>query len=145
MNIRQWLLVALVGLPIVELYFLIKLFGTLGFILTLALLLGAAGLGASLLRTQGLSTWLKVQQAAARGELPAQEMLESGLVAVGGVLLILPGFVSDILALLCLIPATRKPLALYLAQRLVLLQPRNTGSAEPEGQRVIEGEFRREE
>lgn len=145
MNIKQWFLIALVGLPILEIYLLIKLFGALGFVLTLALLLGAAGLGMSLLRSQGLTTWLKVQNALARGELPAHEMLESGLVALGGLLLVLPGFASDILALICLIPATRKPLALYLLQHVTILQPGAPAGAAPEGPKTIEGEFRRED
>ena len=146
MNIRQWFLVAIVALPLVELYLLIKLFGVLGFITTLALLLGAASLGMSLLRSQGLSTWMKVQHALARGETPALEMLESGLVALGGMLLVIPGMLSDILGLACLIPASRRRWAAYLLQNFVILpQGATGGAAEPEGMRVIEGEYKREE
>ncbi len=142
MNIRQWLLAAVLALPLLELYLLIKLFGALGFVLTLALLLGAAGLGMSLLRAQGLSTWMRVQHALARGDMPAREMLESGLVALGGLLLVIPGFLSDLLALFCLIPASRKILATYLLENHLEMPPRPADSA---ARITIEGEFKREE
>jgi UPF0716 protein FxsA len=142
MNIRQWLLLALLSLPILEIYLLIKLIGALGFVFTLALLLSAAALGMSLLRAQGLSTWMRVQQALARGELPALEMVESALVAVGGLLLLIPGFLSDIFALGCLIPATRHRLALYLLKNHLMMQPRPPESG---GRLTIDGEFKREE
>jgi UPF0716 protein FxsA len=142
MNIARWLLLALLSLPVLEIYLLIKLIGLLGFILTLALLLSAAGLGLFLLRTQGFSTWLRVQQALARGELPAQAMVESALVAVGGLLLLIPGFLSDLLALPCLIPATRRHLAAYLLKNHFIMPHRPN---ESDGQLTIEGEFRRED
>lgn len=142
MNIARWLLLALLSLPVLEIYLLIKLIGLLGFLLTLALLLSAAAFGMFLLRTQGFSTWMRVQQALARGELPAQDMIESGLVAVGGLLLLIPGFLSDLFALPCLIPATRRQLAAYLLKNHIIM-PRRTG--ESEGQLTIDGEFRRED
>lgn len=146
MNIGQWVLLALLSLPIVEIYVLVKLIGALGFVLTLLLLVGAAGLGTLLLRTQGFSNWMRVQQALARGELPAEEMVESALIAAGGLLLLIPGFVSDLLALFCLIPPTRKHLARYFLKNRVILRPRTQATTtESRGQRTIEGEFRREE
>jgi UPF0716 protein FxsA len=141
MNIRQWLLVALLSLPILEIYLLIHLIGALGFVLTLVLLLSAAALGMSLLRSQGLSTWMRVQHALARGEMPAREMLESGLIGAGGLLLLIPGFLSDILALFCLIPATRQSLALYLLKNYVTVPPQATESG---GRLTIDGEFKRD-
>jgi UPF0716 protein FxsA len=141
MNIARWLLLALLSLPILEIYLLIKLIGLLGFVLTLALLLSAAALGMFLLRTQGLSTWVRVQQALAQGELPAREMVESGLLAIGGLLLLIPGFLTDLLALPCLIPVTRRHLADYLLKNYIPMPPR---AGESDGQLTIEGEFRRE-
>lgn len=142
MNIARWLMLALLSLPILELYLLIKLIGVFGFLLTLALLLSTAAIGMSLLRTQGLSTWMRVQAALARGESPAREMIESGLVALGGLLLLIPGFISDLLALLCLLPASRRRLALFLLERHIGARPPTGNSGE---RLTIEGEFRREE
>lgn len=143
MNMGFWVLLAVLSLPVVEIYVLIKLMGALGFFLTLGLLLGAAGLGMSLLRSQGFSTLMQLQQAMARGELPAREVIESGLVALGGLLLLIPGFLSDIAALFCLIPASRQRLALYLLRHYVGLRPATDGR--PEERLTIEGEFKRED
>jgi len=142
MNIGQWLLLALLSLPILEIYLLIKFIGTLGFFPTLLLLLAAGALGAFLLRVQGWTTWFRVQQALARGELPARELIEGGLIAAGGVLLLIPGFISDLLALLCLLPATRKQLAQRILESRVL---RPVETATRETRRTIEGEFRRDD
>jgi UPF0716 protein FxsA len=142
MNIGQWLLLALLSLPILEIYLLIKLIGSLGFFPTLFLLLGAAVLGTFLLRVQGWTTWFRVQQAMAQGELPAREMIEGGLIAAGGLLLLIPGFVSDLLALFCLLPITRKRIAQRILENAVA---RPGGKATHETRHTIEGEFRRED
>ncbi|MGX2041162.1 FxsA family protein [Methylocaldum sp. MU1018] len=142
MNIGQWLLLALLGLPILEIYLLIKLIGSLGFFPTLLLLLGAAALGTFLLRIQGWTTWFRVQQALARGELPAREIIEGGLVAAGGVLLLIPGFISDLLALFCLLPVTRKRIAQRILESSVARSAEKTAR---ETRYTIEGEFRRED
>lgn len=142
MNIGQWLLLALLSLPILEIYVLIKLIGALGFLLTLILLLSAAALGTFLLRIQGWTTWFRVQQALARGELPAREMIEGGLIAAGGLLLLIPGFISDALALFCLLPVTRKRLAQRILESSVSHPPEKTTR---EARHTIEGEFKRED
>lgn len=142
MNIGQWLLLALLSLPILEIYVLIKLIGSLGFLFTLVLLLGAAALGTSLLRIQGWTTWFRVQQALARGELPAREMIEGGLIAAGGLLLLIPGFISDVLALFCLLPVTRKRLAQRILESGISHPP---GKSTREVRHTIEGEFKRED
>ncbi|CAI8787600.1 FxsA family protein [Methylocaldum szegediense] len=142
MNIGQWLLLVLLSLPILEIYVLIKLVGSLGFLLTFILLLGAAALGTYLLRIQGWSTWFRVQQALARGELPAREMIEASLIAAGGLLLLIPGFVSDMLALFCLLPATRKRLAQRILETGVSYPAQKTTHRT---RHTIEGEFRRED
>ena len=143
MNMMHWVLLALVCLPVVEIYLLMQMIGVLGFFITLALLLTAAMVGTHLLRLQGWSAGMRLQQALARGEMPALEILESGLIATGGLLLLLPGFLSDILALLCLIPATRRLLMAWLLRRQPF--PGYTGGAPAGDRRTLEGEFKREE
>ena len=141
MNIGRLLLLAVLSLPILELYVLIKLIGALGFLLTLALLVSAATVGMVLLRVQGFSTLLRVRQALLQGELPAREMIESGLIAAGGLLLLLPGILSDVLAFACLLPATRRRLAGYV------LKKRGAAPSvrESRGHLIIEGEYTRED
>ena len=143
MNIAQGVLVALLALPILEIYLLIQIGGTIGFLPTLVLLFGAAGLGTWLLQTQGWSTWMRLQQSLARGELPADELVNGAVIVAGGALLLLPGFLSDVAGLLCLIPFTRRLIAAWLVKSRLGLQPgQPQGSSEP---KVIEGEFKRED
>jgi len=143
MNIAQGVLLALLALPILEIYLLIQVGGILGFVPTLFLLFGAAGLGTWLLQTQGWSTWMRLQQSLARGELPADELVNGALIVAGGALLLLPGFLSDLAGLLCLIPYTRRLVAAWLVKSRL---GAGTGqSQEAQEPKVIEGEFKRED
>jgi UPF0716 protein FxsA len=143
MNIAQGLLVALLALPILELYLLIQIGGMIGFIPTLILLFGAAGLGTYLLQTQGWNTWMRLQQSLARGELPAAELVNGAVIVAGGALLLLPGFLSDIVGLLCLIPLTRRLIAAWLVKSRLGLK--NVAPSSPNEPKVIEGEYKRED
>jgi UPF0716 protein FxsA len=138
-----WFLIALISLPILEIALLIKLVGALGFILTALLLVAAASLGMYFLREQGLNTWMQTQQALARGELPARQMFESGLVGLGALLLIIPGVLTDVLALLCLVPPIRRRIADFLLTRHFGLK--SEAGPERKGPITIEGEFRRDD
>jgi UPF0716 protein FxsA len=142
MNISRPFLLLLGALPFIEILLLIRVIGMVGFIATLGLLLLAAATGMTIIRTQGMSALIRSQQALARGELPAHEVVNSGIAVLGGVLLVIPGFLSDLLALPCLIPPIRGRLAEHLINSrfsVPATQPRPTGDS------VIEGEFRRED
>jgi UPF0716 protein FxsA len=139
MNTTQWLLLAVICLPVIEIYLLIQMISGLGLLLTLSLLIGAAALGGYLLRNQGWQTWMKVNDALQRGELPAEALLNGSLIALGGGLLLFPGFMSDLIALICLLPFTRKWLMGYLIRsgRFKPFTPGQPG--------YLEGEFKRDE
>lgn len=141
MNMIKGLGWALLALPVLEIAVLVKMIGTLGFTLTVLLLLSAAMLGSNLIRQQGFTTWFKVQQGLARGEIPARDMIESALLGFAGLLLLIPGFISDLVALLCLFPGIRR----YLAGRILANAPPIQTPGHPPAERTIEGEFRREE
>lgn len=142
MNIGRLLLIALLCLPILELYLLMKLVGVLGFVFTFLLLLLAGAVGTTLMRVQGFSTLIRLQEALARGEIPAQEIIGSGLLVLGGLLLLIPGFLSDLLALLCFIPPTRR----WLVRRLVEAVPGTPPhGGEFDARVTIEGEYKRED
>lgn len=143
MNIAQGLLLLLLALPLLEIYLLIQIGGMIGFLPTLALLFAAAGLGTYLLQTQGWNTWMRLQQSLSRGELPANELVNGAVIVAGGALLLLPGFLSDIVSLFCLIPFTRRLFAAWVVKnRLSVAKGRETDPNEP---KVIEGEFKRED
>lgn len=107
-------------MPIVEMVILIKVGGLIGALNTVGLVLLTAVIGAALLRHQGLSTLLKANQRLNSGELPAQEVAEGLILAVGGALLLTPGFVTDGIGFLCLLPGSRHWLAGQALKRMVV-------------------------
>lgn len=107
-------------MPIVEMTILIKVGTMIGALNTVGLVLLTAVIGAALLRQQGLSTLLKANQRLNSGELPAQEVAEGLILAVGGALLLTPGFVTDTIGFLCLIPGSRHWLAGQAMKRMVV-------------------------
>jgi len=141
MNIAQGVLLALLALPVLEIYLLIQMGGLVGFLPTLFLLFGAAALGTYLLQTQGWSTWNRLQQSLARGELPADDLVNGAVIVAGGALLLLPGFLSDLAGLLCLIPFTRRLIAAWLVKNRLRQRPVQG----QEDAKVIEGEYKRED
>ncbi|HHC74586.1 MAG TPA: FxsA family protein [Thiothrix sp.] len=120
--------------PIIEIYFLIQVGSVIGAFPTILLVVGTAVLGGFLLRQQGLSTFRRYQQNLAKGQLPAQEMLEGVLLLIGGVLLMTPGFFTDTLGFLCLLPITRPWIATWLVRRVVTIRPmQNQGYYQGQG------------
>ncbi|WP_017938645.1 FxsA family protein [Zestomonas thermotolerans] len=136
--------------PLLELAVLIKVGSAIGVLPTLLLIIATAVLGGLLLRVAGVATAWRAQERLARGELPEQEMLEGLLIAVGGGLLLLPGFVSDLIGLICLLPPSRRLLAGLLRRRAEEQALRRRAFADDlqarSGQsrpNLIEGEYQR--
>jgi UPF0716 protein FxsA len=107
------LLLLFVLMPIVEMWLLIEVGARIGAIPTIGLVLLTAVVGLGLLRQQGFDTLTRVNQRMERGELPAEEVFEGLFLAVGGALLLTPGFVTDSVGFACLLPFTRKWMASY--------------------------------
>lgn len=107
-------------IPIVEMWVLIKVGTVIGALPTIALVFLTAAIGLALLRQQGLSTLLRADQRMAEGQLPAQEVLEGILLAVGGALLLTPGFITDAVGFACLLPPTRKLMVAHLLKQAVV-------------------------
>lgn len=112
------LLLIFVLVPVMELSVLIRVGEALGSWTTVALVIFTAVVGVSLVRSQGISTLMQVQQKLARGEAPGQEIVEGMMLAVAGLLLLIPGFVTDFLGLILLTPFTRIPVAGYFYKRM---------------------------
>jgi UPF0716 protein FxsA len=89
-----------------------------------AILIADAILGSMLMRAQGRAAWRRFNEAMHAGRVPARDVLDGGLVMFGGLLLLTPGFITDVLGLLLLVPPTRavvrKALARRLQQRMVV-------------------------
>jgi UPF0716 protein FxsA len=155
--LRLMLGLILIALPMAELALLIKAGQTIGVWATLGLVVGAGILGAAILAHQGTSVIRRTQQALAQGRPPVAPVLDGLFLVLAGMLLITPGFLSDALALLLLIPLVRRGVARWGVKQLVTrahVELRASGSriGDAPGQPpaagsgkgpVIEGEFER--
>jgi UPF0716 protein FxsA len=141
-------LLLFLAIPLVEIYFLIKVGGVIGAFSTVVLVLVTAVLGASIARYQGVVTLQRVQATVARGEAPAIEMLEGVILFFGAVLLLIPGFVTDLAGFACLVPPLRRRIALWALQHMIVPPPPPAGPGSPsvdQKPRTLEGEYRRED
>lgn len=135
--------------PLIELAVLIKVGSVIGVFPTLLLLVATALLGSFMLRIAGVATAWRARERLARGELPEQEMLEGLMIAVGGGLLLLPGFISDLFGLVCIIPFTRHLIIRRVLQRAARQAERQRAFSDDPLARnqprhnVIEGEYER--
>ena len=107
-------------MPIVEIMLLIEVGDHIGGLNTVALVILTAVIGAALLRQQGLDTLFRANQKMAQGQIPIKEMLTGILLAVGGALLLTPGFITDTIGFICLLPFTRSWLAAQLLRKGVV-------------------------
>ena len=134
--------------PLIEIYLLIKVGGVIGALPTVALVVLTAVLGAGLLRWQGFATMQRVRLTLARGELPAIEMLEGVVLLCCGALLLTPGFFTDTLGFIGLVPAVRRQLILWLLNKGLISRhtptDRHDGPGDRHGHKTIEGEFWRD-
>ncbi|UXI01107.1 FxsA family protein [Photobacterium sp. TY1-4] len=112
------LLFLFIVVPIIEIALFVQVGGFLGLWPTIALVLITAIVGASLVRSQGIATLMSVQQRLQQGELPAQQIVEGVMLAVSGVLLLTPGFMTDALGMLVLLPGPRAMLAKQLMSKV---------------------------
>jgi len=110
-------LVIFVVVPLIELYFMLEVGEVFGAFNTVFLVVLTAVIGGVLVRQQGFSTMMRMRETAARGEPPALEMLESGVLLLCGIMLLLPGFITDALGFLLLIPPLRKAFVLWGLKR----------------------------
>ena len=101
------LFLAFTIIPFLELYLLIKIGSYLGAFNTIIIVILTAFLGALLARFQGYQTMLKVRESIRRGEMPAEELLDALLIFLAGIVLLTPGFITDLVGLMILIPNTR--------------------------------------
>ena len=146
MNPAIVFLLLLIGIPLFEVYLLIEVGSEIGAIPTISLTVFTAVLGGLLVRTQGFVTTMKVRRAMDRGETPAIEMLGGMLLLMAGLLLLLPGFLTDLVGFLLLVPAVRQYLVLAFLKHSKVMHPAGEGTPQgPPGQRIIEGEYRRED
>ena len=101
------LILVFIVVPIAELYVILKVGDAIGIGWTLLLLVADSLLGSALLRSQGRTVWRRFNATLSEGRMPHREVIDGVLVIFGGVLLLTPGFITDIFGLLFLFPPTR--------------------------------------
>jgi UPF0716 protein FxsA len=101
------LILLLIVVPLAELYVIVQVGQAIGVLWTVGLLLLSSLVGAALLRSQGRSVWRRFRVALASGRPPARETVDGALVIVGGALMLVPGFVTDAIGALLLLPPSR--------------------------------------
>ena len=112
------LVLLFIVVPIAELAVLIQVGQEIGVLWTVAILVADSILGSVLMRSQGRAAWRRLNDATGAGRVPAREVLDGALIVFGGALLLTPGFLTDILGLILLIPPTRALVRGVVARRL---------------------------
>jgi UPF0716 protein FxsA len=128
------ILLLLLVATVVEITVLVLVGHAIGVLATILLLVLASVAGSWLLRREGMRTFLAFQQAVRSGRVPQREIIDGVLLAAAGVLIVLPGFVSDVLALALLLPPVRK----MMAQRLITRAERQVRTAAQGGAFVVD-------
>jgi UPF0716 protein FxsA len=161
MTVGPLLVVIFLLVPVVEIYVIIQVGQVIGPMPTVALLIVESLIGAWLLKREGRTAWVALQQAVASGRLPGRELADAGLVLVGGTLLLTPGFITDVVGFFFILPPTRplarRLLAWLMARRAARVAarvqwfgptsagPRQPGPTGPAGRPgrpiVVEGEL----
>ena len=100
-----------VVVPIAELYLLLAVGSRIGFIATFATILITAAIGARFVKQQGLSILMELRQQVERGVLPGRALVEGMLIALSGILLVTPGFLTDGAGMFLLVPRLRQIVA----------------------------------
>jgi UPF0716 protein FxsA len=94
-------------LPLAELYVIVQLAGVIGIWWTIGLLLADSIAGTLLMKSQGRTAWRRFNEATAEGRIPGREVADGALIILGGAFLLTPGFITDVIGFLLLIPPTR--------------------------------------
>jgi UPF0716 protein FxsA len=138
MNVTKWLILALLALPLAELAAFIAVAATIGFAWAMALILAGSLLGALVLRHAGGNHIARVRVALGDGGATALQADSDGfLILLAGILLLIPGFITDVLGLALLIGPLRRALARVLGRQIA--PPRRDGivDLEPEQWRRV--------
>lgn len=159
-------LIIFITVPLVEMIILIQVGGIIGAIPTVGLVVLTATLGIWLLKLEGLATLARVQEKLDKGQIPETELLEGIMLLVGGALLLTPGFITDAMGFICLLPGLRRPLARWIIRQGMLRAMNISGGAFTRGtfmsgsfttgppgpdqnqaldDKIIEGEFQEED
>lgn len=103
--------------PIIELVLLLTIGAQIGIWATLGIIIATALLGASLAQQEGLKTWWRFQEKLSSGAFPNEELLDGLMILVAGAVLLTPGFLTDTIGFVLLIPGSRRAIKDWLKRR----------------------------
>ena len=129
----RYVLLLFILMPIIEIAVLLRVGAAIGWVSALAVVILTAIIGTLMLRQQGLTTLSRAQQRLAGGEMPAEQLLEGLFLMFGGALLLTPGFVTDAVGFLCLLPVSRQAMVRYLKSRSLVSLAGVTSRGRPMG------------
>ncbi len=135
---RRWVFLALLLVPIIEIAAIVAVGRVIGGWPTFALLVLESLFGAWLVRREGVRTWRALNTALQTGRMPSRELADAALVLIGGALLLTPGFVTDIVGFVFILPFTR-PLTRGILERAVRARLLATPPGPGAGGETIEG------
>jgi len=132
----RYVLLLFILMPIIEIAVLLRVGAAIGWLSALAVVILTAIIGTLMLRQQGLTTLSRAQQRLAGGEMPAEQLLEGVFLMFGGALLLTPGFVTDAMGFLCLVPVSRQAMIRYIKSRSLVSLAGVTGPGIDPGSRT---------
>jgi UPF0716 protein FxsA len=113
------LVLLFIVVPIAEIYVIIQVGQAIGVLWTILLLIADSIIGARLVSWQGRRAWQRFQEALAQGRVPHREVMDGVLIIVGGAFLLAPGFITDVIGLVLLIPPSRALVRRVLARAII--------------------------
>ena len=138
----RFFILLFIVVPLIEIFALVKIGSVIGSLWTIAAVIGTAIAGAVLVRHQGAAAVQRLSGALARGELPALTILEGFLLLVSGILLLTPGFFTDLIGFLFLIPGLRVAIVKW-ALKYIIPKFTTVSAVNPSNKNSVDGEFRR--
>ncbi|RJL35371.1 FxsA family protein [Bailinhaonella thermotolerans] len=124
------LFLAFLVVPVLEIWMIIQVGTVIGGWQTVFVLLAMSVLGSWLVRREGRRAWRALQDAVSTGVMPDRQLVDAGMVLAGGVLLLTPGFLTDVVGILLVVPATR-PLVRGLLLRVLKRRVRTLAERSP--------------
>ncbi len=132
------LFLMLLAVPLAELWVIVEVAQRIGVPFTLVLLFGISLVGAWLLKREGMAAWRRLVATVRKGEVPANELTDAGLILLGGALLLTPGFLTDVVGLLLLVAPSRAVVKRVARKILTRLALRRFGAAGRSGRWIYE-------
>ncbi|WP_249691567.1 FxsA family protein [Stappia sp. WLB 29] len=138
MPIGLFILLAIIGLPLLEILVFVEVGSEIGAVPTVLLTIATAVAGSLMLRLQGLSLLRRVRAEMDRGQVPGEDIMQGALIVVASVLLLIPGFVTDALGLLLFVPPLRAAIARIMVRNAKVTVVRAGARRKGQGEGVVD-------